>query len=441
MKTIVPGLQKKEEKMKLKSLICSIAVGTALLCATAAGAATFTTTDGVLSIDSPTDAWILQNDPNHWFTISDGKNTITIDHLANGENLPAVQVADNSYPAVFDAFVSTKNEVFVVKALAAEQSDLQSLMTAISSIKVLQFDTKTALQTTSAPQTSEFGIRPINGTYYITGEGVRIRSSYSTDSAELGVANTGDALTVKGAVTRNGSDYGWYQVAYNGSDGYVSASFLSENKPAAKAATAATPTPTPAGAPVQVEAGFTVYDENGTNQGLLRLYSDGKYYSNDMMPYVSNGDGSYSGTKTGDTLYSYVKSNPSTPEPLASGFTCYDGNGNIQGLLVPYSDGYYHSNDSMRYTDNGDGSYYGIDTGDTLYDYNPEYQVPEDVYESDGSDEDEANSSIYLESQGSGRPVYVFPGGGAYYDSDGTEYYNNGDGTFTDENGDVFDVA
>lgn len=55
--------------------------------------------------------------------------------------------------------------------------------------------------------------------------------------------------------------------------------------------------------------------------------------------------------------------------PVGQEYTAFDGNGNIQGKLILHSDGYYYSNDSQRYRDNGDGSYYGVDTGDTLYMY------------------------------------------------------------------------
>ena len=59
------------------------------------------TSDGVLSIEAPSDDWEVMQDPNHWFAMTDGTNTITIEHLSNGENLPAVAVADDTYAAVY----------------------------------------------------------------------------------------------------------------------------------------------------------------------------------------------------------------------------------------------------------------------------------------------------------------------------------------------------
>ena len=202
-----------------------------MLAAASVNAETFTTADGVLSIDAPSDEWVQTADPNYWFTMSDGKSVITVDHLSNGESLPKVQVADASYPAVFQGFVSTTNEVFVVKALAGSAQDLETLMKAIGTVKVLQYDTKTAIKNEEAAQTAEFGFREINGTYYVNTEELNVRSEYSTDSSLLGTLYYGEQVTVKGAVVRNGEDFGWYRISFNGGDAYVAAGFLSDTVP------------------------------------------------------------------------------------------------------------------------------------------------------------------------------------------------------------------
>ena len=75
---------------------------------------------------------------------------------------------------------------------------------------------------------------------------------------------------------------------------------------------------------------------------------------------------------TMDTLGIPHEKKEETPAPVqTTEYTAYDVNGQIQGKLVLHDDGYYYSNDGMRYRDNGDGSYYGVDTGDTLYNYDP----------------------------------------------------------------------
>lgn len=302
-----------------KSLFLAAAAGAVMLTA-AVNAETFTSNDGVISIDTMADGWVQTNDPNYGFVITNGNDTIAIDHLSNGEILPPVQVASNDNEAVYQAFVSTKNEVFVVTALASEQADLEDLMKITSTIKVLEPDTKTAIQNQTAPQAEEFGTRAINKVFYCTGSDVNVRSSFSTDSAKIGSLILGQEVSVIGAVTRNGADFGWYQIQYNGGTGYVSAAFLAQTKPAATQAKPAAPAqtaptqaaPAQEAAPHQLSDGFTVYDGDGNNRGLLRAFSDGLYYSDNMIAYRDNGNGSFTRTDGSEVLFNYI---PATGDP------------------------------------------------------------------------------------------------------------------------------
>lgn len=132
--------------MKLRNLALGVAAGMALICAAGVSAATITSADGVLSIDTPADNWTKRDDPASLLTITDGQNSISINHLSNGEALPVMTVADESHPDVYMALISNKNEVFSVKGLAGQNSDLQTLIQTIGTIKILKFDTKTAVK-------------------------------------------------------------------------------------------------------------------------------------------------------------------------------------------------------------------------------------------------------------------------------------------------------
>ena len=200
------------------------------------GAAEIITADGVLSITAPGDEWKEAENPNGWFMLSDGKNTITIDHLSNGETLPPVDMAGSDHGPVCHTFVSTDNEVFIVKGLAASREDLETGMKTIGTIRILKYDTKTAVQKdVNTAETDPFGIRQINATYFVATDVLNVRSGYSTDDPAIGAIYYGEPVTVTGAVTQNGADCGWYQIQYNGATGYVSSGFLSETEPAAKA--------------------------------------------------------------------------------------------------------------------------------------------------------------------------------------------------------------
>ena len=287
--------------MKLKSL--AIGLGIAVLSASCAFAETITTGDGVLSIETPDESWVQTTDPNYWFVISDGKNTITIDHLSNGEKLPEVDIAGSGYEAVYQAFVSTKNEVFVVKGMAAAQADLASIMETIGTVKVLKYDTKTAIQKETEASASQFGLRAIGATYYVTTDELNVRNGCSTDEASVGSLKYGEAVTVNGAVTKDGADFGWYQIQFNGGVAYVSSAFLSEKAPAEKAAEASN-TAAQTSDKKAAGDGFDVFRKDGSYVGYLVPYSDGKFYIDGQVPFDNNGDGSFfGGAGAGLTVY------------------------------------------------------------------------------------------------------------------------------------------
>ena len=286
--------------MKLRAL--AIGLGIAVLSASCAFAETITTGDGVLSIETPDETWVQTTDPNYWFVVSDGKNTITVDHLSNGEKLPAVDVAGSGYEAVYQAFVSTNNEVFVVKGLAASKEKLAAMMETIGTIKVLKYDTKTAIQKETKAAASQFGLRAIGATYYVTTDELNVRNGCSTDEASVGVLKYGEAVTVNGAVTKDGADYGWYQIQFNGASAYVSAAFLSETAPAQKTTEAAASNTSTSKA--AAGDGFDVFREDGSYVGFLVPYSDGKFYIDGEIPFDNNGDGSFfGGAGAGLTVY------------------------------------------------------------------------------------------------------------------------------------------
>lgn len=411
-----------------KLLLGGLAMGVMLLSAVSVNAATFMTADGVLSIETPdpdtssgipVNSWFEISDPTYWFTISDGKSTITIDHLSNGEALPQVQVADDNYAAAYQAFVSTKNEVFVVKALAADTATLQTLMEITGSIKVLKFDTKTTIKSSDMANVSEFGLREINATYYSTTDDLNIRTGCATDAPIIGTLGYGEEVLVKGAVTRNGQDYGWCQISYGGTDAYVSASFLSATKGGGAAAT-------------DIGKAFRVWDANGNVQGNLVRRSDGYYYSNDMQQYRSNGNGSYTGAQVGDVLYDHDPTASGSGSATGETITVYWLNGNAETLYL-HGDGSYYNANGIRYV-TCDGEYTGSD-GTTLY------PTPDALDAYVGSTGDGESDTHMLSRKEDGLQVMVGWGGsGAFYDDNGTEYSWLDDGTMMDFFGNIYDV-
>ena len=408
------------KKMILAMMTAAVLTAAAM----SASAEVFTTTDGVMSVETPEDeSWAVVVDPKVWFTITDGKNIISVDHLSNGENLPQVLLAGDDYKGVSQSFISTKNEVFVIKALAAEQEDLEKLLPILNSVKILKYDTKEAVTSKTPLKASDFGLRVIGEKGYVTARRLNVRSGCSTDDAVLGELAYGEEVQVVAAVTKNGEDFGWYQIQFKGGTGYVAASFVADKKPEESSVTT-------------TGKSFTVYDSNGTNKGKLTPKSDGYFYSDDNQQYKDNGNGSYYGVNNGETLYNFdpvIQIENINPADRPGAFMVWDAYGNSQGYLAPDSrSGNYYSNDNQPYVDNGDGSYYGTRTGDTLYDYDTTvYSYSSDSYYHE------------LSRVGDGAYVYVTAAEEDSYvwvDSNGNEYQNNGDGTFTDYYGNDYDM-
>ena len=181
----------------------------------------FVTYDGVLSIQVPNEYWGAYEDPNDWFAMTDGDDFITISHLSNGEALPSVTVANEEFSAVYHAFVSTDNESFIVRGCAVEQEGLKDIMQAISTIRILKFNTRQAVRPVTPAV--EFEVKPYCTVLYSTSRHLNIRSSWSVDSSRLGYLSFGEPVDVTGIVRLNGRNYGWCQVSFNGRSAYVSA--------------------------------------------------------------------------------------------------------------------------------------------------------------------------------------------------------------------------
>ena len=76
--------------MLKKAMTAAFAAAAVLCMAIPAMASTFTSQDGILSIELPNDSWTQLQDPAKWIALSDGSNMITVEHFSNGEKLPEI---------------------------------------------------------------------------------------------------------------------------------------------------------------------------------------------------------------------------------------------------------------------------------------------------------------------------------------------------------------
>lgn len=403
-----------------------------------AAAETFTASNGVVSIDLPNENWKEMVDPTKWIALSDGANLITIEHFSNGEKLPDMSVADDYYVNVYQAVFSTQNEVFVITGSVMDNKKIPDVANAIASAKVLKYDTKVKLKDEKKDKVSvsDFSLKSVDKTQYVTVDGLNVRNACSTSAQIIGGFVYGAAVKVTGIVQQNDKDFGWVQVDYNGTSGYVSSAYLSDKAPEAKKEKKDTKE-TKEGKDTKdtkeqeqnditfTGTAMTIFDEDGDALTIYKA-TDGVWYDSAGLNYIwlTENTLSSSAGKT-FTIYQPVNSDSSDLTVAGDSITVWWLNGNTE-ILTPYSDGSYYSSDWVQYWYAGGGAYAGAD-GTTLYSSEPQLG---------NSDEEEENHGLV--SQGSGRPVEIFEGGGAFYDEEGMEYYRQDDGTFIDENGDVF---
>lgn len=251
-----------------------MAVSVVALGATAM-AGEYTTQDGTLTLTTPNDQWMEISDPNTWVTLGNGSDTITILHYRNGDQLPLMSVADNTYVRTYQTVISDQNKVYVVTGKARNEEDYEDVLKAVQSVRV---DHEAAKNTEPQenPTYMDFIVEPADAMYWVSAATLNVRPTYSTDQQAIGYLTQGDYIEVTGTVLYNGEDYGWRRINFYGQTGYVAAQWLSATKVEA---------PAPAVNPATVTAPGPVQQSSGNT---LRLRSDTGY-----MDVVQGADGVY----------------------------------------------------------------------------------------------------------------------------------------------------
>ena len=355
--------------MKKALLLASLA---AVCLAVPAAAETFTTENGVFSIETPNDEWKQMSDPAKLLALSDGDCVLTVEHFANGEDLPEMAIANDDYANVYQAVYSTKNEVFIITGFSADAEDIPEICNMIMSAKVLKYDTKTAVKKEEA-KASEISIVPVDETMYVTANSLNVRLGCSTDDKSIGSLANGTAVKVKGRVQKNGADIGWVQIEFNGSTGYVSVSFLSKEAPKKEEKKAEIQ---PTG------ESFLVYWPDGYSE-LLTPYSDGFFYRQDGQRFTDNGNYTYTGPDgTVVTTEPVIPaseaaepeaaepevSEPEAAEPAVSESVVPDKRLESQGsgrpVIIHFYGGTWFDEEDHEFADQNDGTFIEVETGD-----------------------------------------------------------------------------
>lgn len=347
-----------------KKIIEIMAVSLTLAVGTPVWAQEFKAENGVVTIETADDSWEEQSDSKTLMTLTDGDNMITLQHFSNGEKLPEITVADDTYPMVCQNVISTKNEVFLVTGRAGVKEDFESVKKAVQGIVINKYDTKKAVKKSESSSDgsnssdkeqgkentssidSSSSIKEVGFTGWVTTDSVCVRSNYSLSSEIIGYVFLQDPVEITGIV--NNSDSGkWYRINYDGSVGYVSADYISE-----------TPSTTDTMGIELTDEMVTIYQVGGESAVYIYKSTDGKWYDGSGRQYSQDESGTWEQLSNGSI---WTEESPETPDTYAEEEVAVDdGEGNSQ-ILYLQEDGGWMNIAGGIYTDNGDGTYTGPD--------------------------------------------------------------------------------
>ena len=322
---------------------------------------TYTTPDGILSIELPAENWTALQDPSKWVALSDGSNMITIEHFSNGEDLPQIPVADSHYVNTLTAAYTTQNEVFMATGYVINPDVMNDINKSMLSIKILKYDTKLAISKESKDQ---YIISPRDTIMYVkVNDSLIVRSGYSVDSASIGSLANGTKVHVTGAVQKNGADTGWVQIDYNNGSGFVSGNYLTANAPEAAPAQPSnnSQNTTPAQDSDAPNETYLVYSQ-GSGRPVNITGSNGVFYDGSGNVYYAIGGGNFTDN---DGAYYSTTEPASAPESDVIGLVS-DGSGRPVAIM---------QNPDGSYTDDEGNNFYQQADGTYVDDYDATYQV------------------------------------------------------------------
>ena len=321
---------------KRKQLLAILALSAAFSWSLPAFAKEFTTSDSVLTIDTPDDSWAQIKDDATLATLTNGKDSITLEHYSNGEKLPDITVADDTYEKVCQNIISTRNEVFLITGLAADEKDFDEIQKAVQSAVINIYDTDGSID------------ESISFTGWITGANVNVRSSASTDASIISTVPYGNPVSVTGAITA-GSQVSWYRIDLDGTTGFISAQYVSK----------AAPTAEQNGITLTDEQ-LTLYTSDYTGATYINKATDGNWYDGTGRQYVQASGDSWSRVCDGSIWTDIPQAKPDANASRTVTVTDPDGL-NEMTLYLDADSGKWHNSAWGIYTDNGNNTFTGPD--------------------------------------------------------------------------------
>lgn len=335
-----------------------------------AGRKIYATEDGVLSIAAPVDDdnWAVIPDDQNWFALSDGIDTITVDHYSNGEDLPGHTIAEDPFVQIYEVCYSTENEIFIVTGKVTYAEDIPYIRDSVNSFQVLQYDTKQAVTTQPDPQPAPqpdpqpapqpvYDVTPIEATMWCTSpDGVHVRSYASLDADIIGGISYGDEVYVIGDVTFDGSDSGWLEISFGDGVGYVYEDWFAYEEP---------DDPEPTGDEK------TIYSYDGSETREIYFYTDGIWRDDDGNTY-RGGMSAEIDCSDGTVWYEW----PFDPYRTGDEISLYGADGTYNREIYLYSDDQWRDDNGVIFSYFRDHEWDGMNQT-ILYDIPNPFDDPE----------------------------------------------------------------
>ncbi|MDO5346602.1 MAG: M56 family metallopeptidase [Lachnospiraceae bacterium] len=183
-------------------------------------------------------------------------------------------------------------------------------------------------------------------TAWVTSQQLNVRSGSSESASILGTVYYADAVEVIGIEKENGVETGWYQINYNGTVAYVSASYVS-----------AVPNTAETLGNTLADEQVTLYSADGSSADYVYRAADGNWYDGSGRQFLPNGAGQWTCVSSGIV---WTETAPSSPADQAvNQVQVIDGEGLNRQTLYADADGSWRNGAGGAYTDNGDGTWTG----------------------------------------------------------------------------------
>lgn len=350
-----------------RKVIAILAITSGLAVCTPVCAKEFKAQDSVITIEAPDKEWDEAKVQDAAMVLTDGKNKIIVQHYSNGEQLPAITVADSNYAKTCQNIISTTDEVFIITGLAEKQDSFQEIQKSVQSIVINKYGTKKAVKVSSgksdgtssksegssgsAKETAsggESGVETASFTGWVKGTQVNVRSDCTVNSDILGQVYLEDPVSVTGYVTSGKDGGSWYQINYNGQKGYVAEEYISHSPSTAEQRNIEL-----------TDECLTIYYVNGNGAADIYKSTDGKWYDGSGREYSTDGSGVWTLIADGTTWTEETQESPADSAKEEVVVEDEDG----YNSMTLYGDGWgsWKNIAGGGYTDNGDGTWTGPD--------------------------------------------------------------------------------